>query len=202
MTASLFASFLLVSLLVIAMPGPNILVIVSTSLAAGRKRGLQTVMGTSLAMLIQLAIAALATSGLISLINHGLMWLRWAGILYLLYLALNAFKNINHARSAQHSALGSFHRGFWVSLTNPKTILFFTAFLPQFVSSESDYLLQISALSLAFWILAVSIDSVYAILAARLRWLLANKQAQRIQNGLSGTLYLAASALLASTHRA
>lgn len=194
MTASLLTSFLLVSLLVIAMPGPNILVIVST--------GLQTVMGTSLAMLIQLAIAALATNGLISLINHGLMWLRWAGIVYLFYLALSAFKNINHSQPAQYSALGSLHRGFWVSLTNPKTILFFTAFLPQFVSSESGYLLQISVLSLAFWVLAVSIDSVYAILAARLRWLLANKQAQRIQNGLSGTLYLAASALLASTHRA
>lgn len=202
MTVTLLSSFLLVSLLVIAIPGPNILVIVSTSLTAGRRRGLQTVLGTSLAMLFQLVIAALATGSLVNLINDGLIWLRWAGIAYLLYLAMSAFKNINRDESAQVSALGSFHRGFWVSLTNPKTILFFTSFLPQFVSAESGYLMQISVLSFAFWILAVGIDSGYAILASRLRWLLANKQAQRIQNGLSGTLYLAASALLASSHRA
>jgi threonine/homoserine/homoserine lactone efflux protein len=63
-------------------------------------------MGTSLAILIQLAVAALATSGLIILINNGLMWLRWVGIVYLMYLALSAFKNINHEDSTQLSALG------------------------------------------------------------------------------------------------
>jgi threonine/homoserine/homoserine lactone efflux protein len=63
-------------------------------------------MGTSLAILIQLAVAALATSGLIILINNGLMWLRWVGIVDLMYLALSAFKNINHEDSTQLSALG------------------------------------------------------------------------------------------------
>ncbi|MCG8415024.1 MAG: LysE family transporter, partial [Pseudomonadales bacterium] len=90
MTLELYLSFVLVSLLVIAMPGPNILVIVSTSITAGTKRGLQTVIGTSLAMIVQLAVAALGTTGLLVLLNNGLRWLKWAGVLYLLYLAISS----------------------------------------------------------------------------------------------------------------
>ncbi len=202
MTFELLISFVLVSLLVIAMPGPNILVIVSTSLSAGPVRGLQTVVGTSLAMIVQLAVAALGTTGLLVLLNNGLRWLKWAGVLYLLYLAISAFRQMRQKEVKQSGGLGSFQRGFWVSLTNPKTILFFSAFLPQFVSGEQDYLIQISVLSASFWILAVIIDSSYAMLAAKIRWLIASDRMHKIQNGLTGTLYLAASALLANSNRA
>ena len=112
MTIELFVSFALVSLLVIAIPGPNILVIVSTSLTAGSVRGLQTVIGTSLAMIIQLAVAALATTGLLSLINDGLRWLKWAGVLYLLFLAIQSFRQMWRPSVTSLSALGSFQRGF------------------------------------------------------------------------------------------
>lgn len=201
MPLELFISFVLVSLMVIAMPGPNILVIVSTSLTAGPVRGLQTVVGTSLAMIVQLAVAALGTTGLLVLLNNGLRWLKWAGVMYLLYLAVMAFRQMNNKKVEQPGGLGSFQRGFWVSLTNPKTILFFSAFLPQFVSGEQNYLMQISLLSAAFWILAVLIDSSYAILAAKIRWLITSDRMHKIQNGLTGTLYLAAGLLLANSNR-
>ena len=187
--------------MVIAIPGPNVLVIVSTSLIAGPVRGLQTVSGTSLAMIVQLTVAALGTTSLLALLNNGLRWLKWAGVMYLLYLAWTAFRQIRAQQSNEPGGLGSFQRGFWVSLTNPKTIFFFSAFLPQFVSGEQNYLLQISLLSATFWILAVIIDSAYALLAGRVRWLVADSKMQNVQNGLTGTLYLAASALLANSHR-
>lgn len=202
MTLELFLSFVFVSLLVIAMPGPNILVIVSTSLTAGPVRGLQTVVGTSLAMIVQLAIAALGTTGLLVLLNNGLRWLKWAGVVYLLYLAFSAFRQMKQRNLEQPGGLGSFQRGFWVSLTNPKTIFFFSAFLPQFVSGEQNYLAQISVLSATFWILAILIDSSYAVLAAKIRRLIASERMHKIQNGLTGTLYLTASALLANSNRA
>lgn len=201
MISEVFISFVLISLVVIAIPGPNILVIVSTSLTAGRVRGLQTVAGTSAAMVIQLCVAALGTSGLLALLNEGLRWLKWAGVVYLLYLGLTALRQMSMPSLSQPSALGSFQRGFWVSLTNPKTILFFSAFLPQFVSAGQSYLLQITQLSLTFWIMAVAIDSGYALVSSKLRWLLSNERASNIQNGLTGTLYLAASALLANSNR-
>ena len=202
MPTELYVSFVLVSLLVIAVPGPNILVIVSTSLGAGTVRGLQTVMGTSLAMIVQLAVAALGTTGLLVLLNNGLRWLKWAGVLYLLYLAYCAFRQMKIGNAKNPDGLGSFQRGFWVSLTNPKTIFFFSAFLPQFVSGDQNYLLQISMLSATFWVLAVIIDSGYAVLAARVRSLLTSDRMHRIQNGLTGTLYLSAGILLANSNRA
>ena len=198
----LLLSFFFLSLVVIAIPGPNILVIVATSLSAGTTRGLQTVAGTSLAMLIQLAVAALGTTGLLTVINNGLRWLKWAGVIYLLYLAFSAFRSLGKRSVTQEiTALGSFQRGFWVSLTNPKTILFFTAFLPQFIVDEANYLYEFGLLSLIFWISAVFIDGSYAVLASRAKMLLSNKNVSHIQNGLSGTLYLVAGLALAHSNR-
>ena len=88
-----------------------------------------------------------------------------------------------------------------MSLTNPKTILFFSAFLPQFVSDANSYTFQIAALSLIFWLIALLIDSSYALLAARIRNTFNNYDLNRIQNGVSGTFYLTASGILAYSNR-
>lgn len=155
-------------------PGPNVLVIVSTSPLAGKARGLQAVIGTGVAMLIQLAVAAIGTTWFLSLLSEGLFWLKWLGVTYLVFLGINSLYHFfRKARATPPTALGSFQRGFWVSLTNPKTILFFSAFLPQFVTDSTLYLQQIIFLSLCFWILAILIDCAYAVLAAKTRWLLA-----------------------------
>ena len=195
--------FLVVALLFIAIPGPNVLVIVATSIVSGRTRGLQTVVGTSLAMLLQLLIAALATNSLLTFLGAGLLWLKWLGVVYLLYLAGKSLYRCWQPVVEHVSASSSFQRGFWVALTNPKTIFFFSAFLPQFVSSGDEYLLQIGILSACFWILAVICDSAHALLASKLSWLVdADKlRTSRLQNGLSGSLYLTASGILAASHR-
>ncbi|GJM13663.1 MAG: lysine transporter LysE [Pseudohongiella sp.] len=196
-------SFLLVSAVVIAVPGPNILVIVSTTLVSGRRRGLQTVAGTSLAMIVQLTIAALGTSLLLATLSQGLVWLKWCGVVYLLFLGVNSLHAFyTHKKSDRPTAAASMQRGFWVSLTNPKTILFFSAFLPQFASVDGAYLPQIAILSSCFLLLAISMDSCYVLLSAKLKWLLASKDIDRVSNGVSGTLYLGAGGILAASNRA
>lgn len=195
-----FISFLLISIPFILSPGPNVVVIISTSLATGTRRGLQTVAGIWLAMIIQLFIAAVGTSWLLSVLAEGLMWIKWAGVAYLAYLgAMGIYRYITHNCTVAATATGSFQRGFWISLTNPKTILFFSAFLPQFVTDSSLYMQQIALLPVTFLFLALILDSSYALLAGRLRWMLVQKNFDRIQNGISGTLYLLASGLLART---
>lgn len=193
--------FVLVSVGIIVVPGPNVLVIISTSITYGKLRGLQTVAGTSTAMLLQLVVAALGTSYLISALAKGFIWLKWAGAFYLLYLGVKhlilAFRG--HRQEITASAIGSFQRGFWVSLTNPKTILFFSAFLPQFVVESTPYLPQIMILSILFWLIAVALDSTYAILSSKLIVLLSSKNLVSYQNGLSGLAYLTAGSLLANT---
>ncbi|MEQ8954521.1 MAG: LysE family translocator [Gammaproteobacteria bacterium] len=200
MEAGIFISFVLISIPFIISPGPNVVVIISTSLAAGSRQGLQTVAGIWLAMMIQLFIAAVGTTWLLSVITEGLLWLKWAGVAYLAYLGVVALYHFFTRRGVTVvNATGSFRRGFYVSLTNPKTILFFSAFLPQFVTDATHYAQQISILSVTFLLLALLLDSGYALLAGRMRWLLARKNIDRIQNGLSGALYIVASALLART---
>ena len=203
MDSALYVTFLIVSFGLIIIPGPNILVIVSTSIAHGTKRGLQTVAGTSLAMAIQLLIVAIGTAGFVQLLSNGLFYLKWIGVAYLLYLGLFHIKNTFKPKKGETevSASASFGRGFLVSLTNPKTLLFFSAFLPQFVSQTGDYGAQILLLSVSFWMMAVVLDSSYALLSSKLGLFIKTRHLNTVQNGFSGVLYLGASAWLAATKR-
>ena len=155
MDTTLYLTFLAVSFGLIIIPGPNVLVIVSTSITHGTKRGLQTVAGTSLAMAVQLLIVTVGTTWFVHLISNGLYYIKWVGVIYLLYLGVNHLKAINNKQHIPKvTASSTFARGFLISLTNPKTILFFSAFLPQFVSSIENYHFQYSFLSTnRIWIL-------------------------------------------------
>ena len=202
MQSSQLVSFFLFSVVFIAIPGPNILVIVSTSLQAGKTRGLQTVLGTSLAMSIQLLVSAIGTSWLLAGMAQGLFWLKWIGVLYLVFLGVKSLYNFSQGKiSPVPSALGSFQRGFWISLTNPKTILFFSAFLPQFVNGDSPYGQQIALFSVCFWLLAITINSLYALIAAKSKRLIASQSFDKIHDGFSGALYLTAGTLLANSNK-
>ncbi len=203
MDSSLFLAFVLVAFGLIVIPGPNVLVIVSTSMLHGQTRGLQTVAGTSLAMLVQLALAGVGTSWFISLFADGLSILRWSGVAYLSYLGL---RHLNEIRSTDNqipepSISASFARGFLISLSNPKTLLFFSAFLPQFVDPSSHYGFQIAMLSATFWSLAIILDSCYAIFAVRLMSFLGERFTSRVQHGAGGLLFLGAGTWLAVSRR-
>lgn len=195
----LYISFILASILLIVVPGPNVLVIISTSISHGTQRGLQTVIGTSSAMSIQLFIAAMGTTWMVESLSKGFEWLRWLGVGYLIYLGIMHFQKLLKDTSSQLeiSASRSFGRGFIISLTNPKTILFFGAFLPQFVSSGSDYMTQITILSATFLLLATILDGLYALFAGRVSHLLQTRQLQNFQNGISGLLFFSAGIWLA-----
>ncbi len=196
-----YLTFIFISAGLIVIPGPNVLVIVSTSIAHGRKRGLQTVAGTSCAMAVQLLIAALGTGYLVTLLSSGFIWLKWLGVTYLVYLGCKHWLAIGGTKPRDISATGSFQRGFWVSLTNPKTILFFSAFLPQFASPATAFMPQIILLSITFWLLAILFDSAYACLSHTAAALLKMDRLEVYQNGVVGALYMGAGTALALTNK-
>lgn len=203
MDITLYLTFLLVSFGLIIIPGPNVLVIVSTSITHGAKRGLQTVAGTSLAMAIQLFVVVASTAWLVQIISSGLQYLKWIGVAYLLYLAVYHLKASlgSEKEKIEISYSATFRRGFLVSLTNPKTLFFFSAFLPQFVTSTVSYSYQIVLLSISFLMLATILDSCYAILSSKLSLLAKERYLYTFRNGVSGLLYLGASAWLSVTNR-
>jgi threonine/homoserine/homoserine lactone efflux protein len=198
-----FISFVVVSLGVIVSPGPNILLVISSSLSHGKQVGFQTTAGITTAMAIQLMIAAMGTNWLIGALAEGFQLLKWAGVIYLVYIGVNYLKAAfsEPSRWKAPGALGSFNRGFWVSLTNPKTILFFSAFLPQFVSPDTSYTRQIFLLSATFWSMGILVNIFYTLLASRVATVFRSTRFVRIQNGATGLLFIAASAVLAVSHQ-
>jgi len=204
MEYSQLLSFILVSFGLIVIPGPNVMVIVSTSIQHGKCRGLQTVAGTSLAMLLQLVIVGVGTTSFVLLLSQGLALLKWLGVAYLLYLGFQHFWRALSSVTEEPaiSATATFARGFSVSLLNPKTLFFFSAFLPQFVTSPQNYAVEISVLSAIFLLMAIVLDSCYAIFTVKLKSVFENRLGRRIRNGISGLLYSIAATWLAISRRA
>jgi threonine/homoserine/homoserine lactone efflux protein len=208
MSIETYLTFVAACIVLVAMPGPNVALIVATSLGAGRRAGLATVAGTSSAMAVQLALVVAGLSGLLGIAAASFEWLRWLGVAYLAYLGVTALcSNAKPAPVDSSAALtsamtawrGPFLRGFLVSLTNPKTLLFQAAFLPQFVSFAGDMTTDLALLALTFLAIAVTLDSVWALLAARAGRFLAF-DARRLSQ-LTGGLLLAAAAGLALARR-
>jgi threonine/homoserine/homoserine lactone efflux protein len=175
MTIELYAAFVAATTILMLIPGPNVAVIAANSLARGSRCGLVTVAGTCAAMVPQLALTVLGMSAALDLAGRWFGLLRWAGALYLIWLGIRAWRAPAGEAAAAASAASArtmFVNGFLVSLTNPKTLLFYAAFFPQFVSRDHPAR-QLWLLAATFLILAALIDSGWALLAARLRFVLA-----------------------------
>lgn len=137
MPLDLYAAFVLATVVLIALPGPNVALIVANSVAHGRGYGLLTVAGTTAAMVPQLVLTVAGMTGALTLLSHVFEWVRWAGVAYLVYLGIQALRapavDLTRVRPEPKRPRDILLRGFLVSLTNPKTLLFYGAFLPQFV---------------------------------------------------------------------
>ena len=192
MDVLLVTAFIATSIAVIVVPGPNVLIIVSASISHGAKQGLWTVLGTSSAMSIQLMIAAVSTGWFVEFTRNGFEMLKWIGVAYLFYLGISHLTQLYHYNNTRNElkSSSSFAGGFMVSLTNPKTIIFFSAFLPQFVTPSSPYSYQITILSLLFLILATFFDCLYAVLAGNVSAMIQSDRAHKIRHGISGLLFL------------
>jgi homoserine/homoserine lactone efflux protein len=199
----LYLAFIAASAILILIPGPNVALIVANSVTHGTRFGLMTVAGTSSAMVVQLGLTVAGASAALTLLAAAFDWLRWAGVLYLLYLGIAAWRApiIDLASAApQARSLGPIYvRGFLVGLTNPKTLLFYGAFLPQFISSEGDVGRQLLLLAVTFLVVAVLLDGLWAVMAARLRTLLVAQA--RWRSRITGGLLMGAGLGLAFARR-
>ena len=124
-------------ILMIIIPGPVLLLVVGTGLQAGYKKAFQTIAGTNAASLVLILISALILKGFISLHASVLDLLKCFGSLYILYLGGQLIRDSRQTHQAEfHSLsprLGGMRKGFLVGISNPKDILFFSAFFPQFI---------------------------------------------------------------------
>lgn len=203
MGLDLYLAFVAAVTILILVPGPNVALIVANSVARGPRYGLATVAGTSAAMVLQLALVIAGMTGAMAILAESFDLLRWVGVGYLVWLGVKAWtapaqdlsQTTADNRALKHIVVG----GFLVSLSNPKTLFFYAAFLPQFVSQSGPKLAQLLLLAGTFLLIAVVLDSAWALLAARARALLSGRT--RVLNRVTGTLLLGAAAALALARR-
>jgi threonine/homoserine/homoserine lactone efflux protein len=205
MSPHLYIAFIAATTVLMLIPGPNVAFIVGNSVGRGTRSGLLTVAGTSTAMVLQLALTVAGLNTALGTLGAWFEWIRWIGVVYLIYLGLRQWfeKPINLAKTEREETAISkrsiFARGFLVSLTNPKTLFFYGAFFPQFITPAAREDGQVIVLVITFLLIAVMIDSTWAILAGRARHLLVTNG--RIRNRISGSLLIGAGVGLALARR-
>ena len=202
MSPALLGAFVGATAILMLIPGPNVALIVANSLAYGARAGLATVAGTSAAMAAQLAIVALGMTTLLGALGQAFEILRWLGAAYLVWLGVRAWRapaeDLGPTRAV--SPRRTFGRGFFVSLTNPKTLAFYAAFLPQFLEPSAPLGRQMAILSVTFVSTAFVIDGGWAILAGRARSLIG--RFGRLRNRATGAVLVGAAMGLALARRA
>jgi threonine/homoserine/homoserine lactone efflux protein len=197
MSLQLYPAFVAATTVLMLIPGPNVAVISAASIARGPRAGLITVAGTCAALMLQLALVGLGMNEALGLAARWFAVLRWAGVAYLVWLGVRAWRAPPEplAAAPAPSARAGMLRGFVVSLSNPKTLFFLAAFFPQFVTPGGGPA-QIWVLAATFLALEVAIDSGWALLAGRLRGFLSRHG--RARNRLTGAALIAAGAGLAA----
>ncbi|WP_440067323.1 LysE family translocator [Streptosporangium sp. OZ121] len=197
---ALFAAATLTLLLV---PGPAVLYIVTRSVAQGRSAGLVSVLGIHLGSLVHVAAAALGISALLAASATGFTIVKYLGAAYLIWLGVRKLMTRSDGEESfePRTATGSrmFWEGFVVNVLNPKTAIFFLAFLPQFADPEAGPIApQIVLLGLIWTVLGVASDGAFALLASAMAGRLRRSaRARRRLDVTSGVVYLGLGAVAA-----
>lgn len=193
-SASVFAAFLAASIVLAVTPGPGVLYIVARSIAEGRRAGLVSVAAVAAGNSANAMGAALGLAALFAVSSAAFTIVKWAGAAYLIYLGIRMLRTPAGETDAPGASASSgrvFRDGFLVALLNPKTALFFAAFLPQFVSPAASVAAQTMLLSSLFVLIAVISDILYVLVAsAASRRLLSSLRLQRRARILSGGTFI------------
>lgn len=190
----LLSAFLLASLVLALTPGPGVLYIVTRSLVQGRRYGLVSVAGVALGNLGNALAASAGLAALFAVSSLAFSVIKYAGALYLAYLGVQMLRSSPAEKPATAPAAASlrqvFRDGFLVALLNPKTTVFFAAFLPQFLNPGAPPMFQSIALGALFVAIAAASDSAYALAAGAAAPVLRRSIVRGIGRYLGGGVFI------------
>ncbi len=196
-TASTIGLFLAAAVALFVVPGPAVLYVTGRSVAQGRTAGLVSVLGIHAASLVHVAAAMAGLTAVVAASASAFAAVKWAGAVYLVYLAVRAATEGDSPTAAgavQPVGLRRvFVQGFVVNLLNPKTAVFFVAFVPQFVDPAGAARLQLLVLGALFVVAGLISDGLYAVGAGRIGRLLRRRphfarRARHLSAGVYATL--------------
>jgi threonine/homoserine/homoserine lactone efflux protein len=185
--------FAMAALILLLIPGPAVLYIVTRSVTQGTRAGFVSILGLSTGTIIHVAAAAAGLSVLLATSALAFQVVKYAGAAYLVYLGIQKFRAspesaVVELRTDKPARI--FVDGIIVTLLNPKSVLFFFAFLPQFISPARPAAPQILALGGLFLLLSMVTDSCYVFLAGSLRKLLRSSRQTNWGQYVAGTIYI------------
>jgi threonine/homoserine/homoserine lactone efflux protein len=188
----------LATAVLVMIPGPNVALIVANSLRYGLREGMLTVFGTTLGVALQLALVVVGVAAAVEFAAEALSWIRWAGVVYLVYLGIRAWREPASSLDAVEAQPTVFWRACMVAAVNPKTLLFNAAFLPQFLPAGAGTLDLILTVGVFLLVLLVG-DMLWAGFADSARRLL--HRYGRFRNRMTGAFLVAAGIGLALSRR-
>lgn len=206
MNIDLWLAFVFASVILIAIPGPTNLMVMAYGFRHGKKAAFFTVFGIGPGAVVAMALSYLGLGGILATSIHLFMLMKWIGAVYLIYMGINLWQstsNLDDVLIEDKSVAGRqiAFRAFTISLLNPKHIIFYMAFIPQFISPDSPILRQILIMSFTFIILVIPINMAYALISGTLKDMINNQKVLKAMNRTGGGLLIGAGLLTALLRR-
>jgi threonine/homoserine/homoserine lactone efflux protein len=204
MELHVYLAFVIATAIMIALPGPSVLLTVAHSLSFGWRPALATVAGETAGIAVQLIVAAIGLTSLLHAVAEAFEWLRWAGAAYLVYLGIKQWRGARQPLeldTAMVSRTNLFVQGLVITIPNPKSLIFIAAFLPQFIDAARSPGLQLMSIVPTFLVITFGVTSVWAMVAGKARGLLQGQRAFQSVMRTAGGLMIIAGVGLAAARR-
>lgn len=202
MSLQVYLAYVAACIALAILPGPIVTLVIANGLRHGTRAALTNIAGAQLGLAIVIGIVAVGLTSLMATMGYWFDGVRMAGAAYLVWLGIKLMRAPSVLVEADQPPPpprgGFFLQGFLVLLSNPKVLVFFGAFIPQFVDMSRDHLSQVALLGITFMVIAALSDGAYALLAGRAGRILSARRARlisRISGGfmIGGGIWLALS---------
>jgi threonine/homoserine/homoserine lactone efflux protein len=200
----IYLAFVVATTIMIALPGPSVLLTVAHSISFGWQKALSTVAGATVGIAVQLIVAAIGLTSLLNVVAGAFEWLRWAGAAYLVYLGIRQWRSAGESLQLDTlsvSRTNLFVQGLIITIPNPKSLIFIAAFLPQFIDAARPLGLQFIFIVPTFLVITFVVTSVWALVAGKASGFLQGQQAFQSVMRTAGGLMIIAGAGLAMARR-
>ena len=205
MTLSTLLVFAFACFVIVIVPGPTVTVIIANSLRGGSRAGLLNVLGTQVGLLPMVLVVALGLESVVRVMAEWFFWIKLAGAAYLIWLGISLLCSdgrLADPGTVKPPRIGYFWQGVLVIWSNPKALLFFGAFIPQFVDpAAGNTFEQTLILGLVFMVVGAIFDSMYALIAGKAGSMLTRTRVRLVER-ISGTILIGGGLWLATLKRA
>ena len=204
MELHVYFAFVVATTIMIALPGPSVLLTVAHSISFGWQRGISTVAGETVGIAVQLMVAAIGLTSLLNVVAGAFEWLRWAGAAYLVYLGIKQWRSASEPPDLDTSSVSKknlFVQGLVITIFNPKSLIFIAAFLPQFIDTARPLGVQFAFIVPTFLVITFTVTSGWALVAGNVSGFLRSKRVFKSVFRTAGGLMIVAGMGLALARR-